>query len=170
MSLRPFAQHHFRLVIRQDPVPGALLTPVWAGAVRWGVLKWLSRSQPIRPRTDRSTPPRRRPAALGALRVQAFGAAGGLSGARLWAGLVTSDGAGAFSVDVSAAGFSTVLAAVSAARLSTETVTDRAWATLATVSTTTVTGYTLRGISLLVLGATIRTAPNVPVYVVVIGT
>lgn len=31
MSLRPYAQHHFGLVIRQDPVTGALLTPVWAG-------------------------------------------------------------------------------------------------------------------------------------------
>lgn len=104
------------------------------------------------------------------LRVLGYTSAGAAQGLKLWIGSTTSDGSGAWSVDISAAGFASVLGAIPACVLSTATVTDRAWATLASVSTSTITGYTVRGITLVVLGATIRTAPSVPVYVLVVGT
>lgn len=104
------------------------------------------------------------------MRVLGYTSAGAAQGLKLWIGSTTSDGSGVWSVDVTAAGFTSVLGAIPACVLSTATVTDRAWATLASVSTSTITGYTLRGITPVVLGMTIRTAPGVPVYVLVVGT
>lgn len=93
-----------------------------------------------------------------------------------WVGTVVSDGSGDFTVNWSSAGFTQppFNVMVTAFTPTTDTVVDRAWATMRLGFTNTQgQGYTLRGntiITLLIGGAaTIRTAPNVIVHVVALG-
>lgn len=89
---------------------------------------------------------------------------------KIWRGTVTSDGSGDFTVDYSSKSFSAAPTVTVSAQLSTTTITDRAWATLAGApSTSGCAGYTLRGDDLASLGATVRTAPSVTVNVIAIG-
>lgn len=94
---------------------------------------------------------------------------------KIWTGTVTSDSNGDFTVNYSSAGFtSPPMVTVSALSTTTDTVRDKQWATLyGTPTTTSATGYTLRGmliIAVLIGGAeTIRDAGNVVVHVQAIG-
>lgn len=95
---------------------------------------------------------------------------------KIWTGLVTTDSTGRLTVDYSSAGFtSPPKVSVSAHSDSTNTLQNREWATLrGSPSTNSARIYTIRGnviISLLLGGGvTIRTAPNVKVDVIAIGT
>jgi hypothetical protein len=95
---------------------------------------------------------------------------GAVASPKVWYGTVTSDASGLFTVDLSSAGFTAPPIVYATAQLSTATVQDRAWATLSGAPTsTTATGYTLRGISLSGNGATVRTSPTTVVMIMAIG-
>lgn len=108
--------------------------------------------------------------------VKFFSSGGEISAqVKVWAGTVTSDGNGDFTVDYSSAGFTAPpIVTVSALSTNTNTIRDKEWATLhGTPTATQALGYTLRGnliIAILVGGAeTIRDAGNVVVHVQAIG-
>lgn len=107
---------------------------------------------------------------------RAFDSTGALTEAtKVWRGRVTSNADGVFTVDYSSAGFTEApMVEVSAESPGTDTVRDRAWATLrGTPTTSSASGYTLRGdlIVTILLGgsSTVRTAPNTAVNVIAIG-
>lgn len=98
-----------------------------------------------------------------------YNSGGQVASPKVWYGTVTSDGNGDFSISYTSAGF-TVAPVVQVSTVhSTATQIDRAWATLATVSTTTATGYTLRGAAVSGSGDSTRTSPNTVVHVMAIG-
>lgn len=108
--------------------------------------------------------------------VRAFTASGEVAATiKIWAGTVTSDGNGDFTVNYSSAGFTAPpMVTVSALSTNTDTVRDKEWATLRqTPTATSANGYTLRGnliIAILIGGAeTVRDAGNVAVHVQAIG-
>lgn len=114
-------------------------------------------------------------AAIDAIRrVQGSGGAAGSGPLRVWTGTATSNGDGNWSVNYTAAGF-TAPPVVTATAVSptTDTVQDRAWATLTGVTATGASGYTIRGnliVSLLIGGGvTTRTAGGTAVHVQAIG-
>tara|TARA_R110001592_G_scaffold350999_1_gene647814 strand:+ start:33364 stop:33885 length:522 start_codon:yes stop_codon:yes gene_type:complete len=89
---------------------------------------------------------------------------------KIWHGTVTSDGSGDFAVDYSSKSFASPPTVTVSAQLSTATVTDRAWATLAGAPTSSAcAGYTLRGVTIAAVGETVREAPSVVVNVIAIG-
>lgn len=100
-----------------------------------------------------------------------YGSAGQTASPKIWTGTVTSDANGDFTVSYATAGFTAVpVVQVTAISPTTGIITDRCWATLqGTPTTTSATGYTLRGVTLLVLGVAQRTAPNTVVHVTAIG-
>lgn len=107
---------------------------------------------------------------------RAFDSTGALTETtKVWRGRVTSNGNGVFTIDYSSAGFTEApRVEVSAESLDTDTVRDRAWATLrGTPTASSASGYTLRGqliVAIVVGGAfTVRTAPNTAVNVIAIG-
>lgn len=105
------------------------------------------------------------------LRVAGYTSSGATAGLRAWYGQTTTDGSGNWSVDISAAGLSALVNVKATAILNTATVTDQVWAVVKTATATTVTGSTLRGVSLVALGATVRAGPTgTTVYVEAVGT
>jgi hypothetical protein len=102
--------------------------------------------------------------------VWAYNSNGIMNGPVMWLGTTTTTG-GTWSVDYTAAGFITAPVVQATAILSAANVYDRAWATLSTAPTTTsASGYGLRGANLLALGATTRTVPDgTVIQVTVIG-
>ena len=79
---------------------------------------------------------------------------------------------GAWTADLTAAGFTSPPVVIPVAILSSVNVYDRAWASLSAVPTTTsVSGYGLRGANLLALGATTRTVPDgTVIHIIAIGS
>lgn len=107
---------------------------------------------------------------------RAFDSTGALTETtKVWRGRVTSDANGVFTIDYSSAGFTEApRVEVSAESPNTDTIQDRAWATLrGTPTTSAASGYTLRGdniVTILVGGSvTVRSAPNTAVNVIAIG-
>lgn len=99
-----------------------------------------------------------------------YNASGQAASPKIWYGTATSDVNGVFTVNISTAGFTVAPVVTVTAQLNTATVSDRVWATVdGGPSTTTVTGYTLRGINLSGNGETIRLAPNTTVMITAIG-
>lgn len=94
---------------------------------------------------------------------------------KIWTGTVTSDGNGDFTVNYSSAGFTAPpMVTVAALSTNTDTVSDKAWATLReTPTATSANGYTLRGALIVTLlrggGETVRDAGSVVVQVHAIG-
>lgn len=97
-----------------------------------------------------------------------YGSAGAIASPKIWYGTVTSDANGDFTVNYASAGF-TAPPIVHVSAVLTAALADRAWATLSATTATSATGYTLRGITLLLLATTVRTAPNTVVQVIAIG-
>lgn len=90
---------------------------------------------------------------------------------KIWYGTVTSDTNGDFTINYSSAGF-TIAPVIHVTALSpvTSVISDRVWATLqGTPTTTSASGYTMRGITLVVLGVAVRIAPNTTVMVMAVG-
>lgn len=99
-----------------------------------------------------------------------FNAGGQAASPKIWYGTATSDVNGAFTVSYTSAGFTVPPVVTVTAELSTGVVSDRAWATLDGAPTSSsATGYTLRGVNLSGNGETIRIAPNTTVMVMAIG-
>ena len=99
-----------------------------------------------------------------------YNSGGQAASPKIWYGTVTSDVNGAFTVSISSAGFTQVPVVTVTAQLSTATIIDRAWATLSTAPTTTsVSGYTLRGNPITGSGDSVRLAPNVTVNIMAVG-
>lgn len=100
-----------------------------------------------------------------------FNAAGAAAPPKIWYGTAVSDANGEFTVNYATAGFTTVPVIHVTATLTTATLTDRAWATLAANATTTsVSGYVIRGTGILIGGISLRTSPNTPVMIMAVGT
>ena len=91
------------------------------------------------------------------------------SGARFVVASVISDGSGDWSVTAASLGLTTLLGVWPAVVLSTGTVHNRAWATLATLTGSGASGYTLRGDTVVLAAPTIVVAPNTPVSLLVVG-
>lgn len=89
---------------------------------------------------------------------------------KIWYGKTTTT-AGAWSVDYTNAGFTSPPTVFSNAQLADTDVFDRAFASLSTSpTTTTASGYGLRGANLLSLGETLRTAPDgTVIHIMAIG-
>lgn len=102
--------------------------------------------------------------------VPVYGAGGLISGLKGWLGSTTSDGSGLWSLDISSAGFATVLWAKAVPVFSDPDVTDWVDAETLTLTTSTITGGCSRGSVLLALGATKRVAAGVSLSVFVLGT
>jgi hypothetical protein len=98
-----------------------------------------------------------------------FNGSGAAASPKIWYGTVTSDVNGVFTINISTAGFTLAPTVTVSATLASATVSDRAWATLNSVTTTSVSGYTLRGINLSGNGETVRIAPNTTVNIMAIG-
>lgn len=98
-----------------------------------------------------------------------FNGSGAVASPKIWIGVVTSDASGVFTVNLSSAGFTAAPVVTVNANVTTATVSNRVWATCSSVSATTATGYTLRGINLSGNGETIRIAPTTAVMVMAIG-
>lgn len=88
----------------------------------------------------------------------------------IWIGTATTSG-GSWSVDYSQAGFVSPPIVTPTAQLSVANVYDRCDASLSTApTTTTASGTSTRGANLLVLGSTVRNAPDgTVIHVVAIG-
>lgn len=95
----------------------------------------------------------------------------GPTNAKIWHGIATTDSNGDWTINLSAAGFSSPPVITTSAELSTATVTDQVWSTIRTKSATSAAGTCLRGATLLGLGlATVRRAPaGVVVHVQAVG-
>ena len=89
---------------------------------------------------------------------------------KTWIGTTTTTG-GAWSVDYSSAGFTSPPIVVATAQLQDVDIFDRAFASLSSAPTTTnATGYSVRGSNMLILGSSVRTAPDgTIIYVIAIG-
>jgi hypothetical protein len=98
-----------------------------------------------------------------------YNSGGQAASPKVWYGTVTSDVDGLFSINIASAGFTVAPIVQVSSVLSTATQIDRAWASLATVSTTTATGYTLRGSAVSGSGDSTRPSPNTVVHVMAIG-
>jgi hypothetical protein len=100
-----------------------------------------------------------------------FGASGFIASPKVWIGSTTTNGTGDWTISISSASFTTVIAVVAEGVLNTTTATSNVLTTLKTVSTTTITGRLVTGVVLLVLGATMQNGPTgATVYVTVFGT
>lgn len=88
----------------------------------------------------------------------------------IWIGTTTVTG-GAWSIDYSAAGFTAAPIVEAIAILSSANVYDRAFTSLSgTPTTTSASGYAVRGANLLVLGPTVRTVPDgTVIHIIAIG-
>lgn len=99
-----------------------------------------------------------------------FNGSGAAASPKIWYGTVTSDANGLFTVNTSTAGFTVAPVVTVSAQLSAAALIDRAWATLSIAPTTTsVSGYTLRGNPITGSGDSVRFAPNVTVNIMAIG-
>lgn len=81
------------------------------------------------------------------------------TGLRMWMGSVLTDASGDFSFDISPAGFTTLLNAQVTGVRNTAVATDVVLASIATQSTTTITGSLVTGDILGALGPTLIKAP-----------
>lgn len=99
-----------------------------------------------------------------------YNSAGLVTSPKIWYGTTTVT-SGAWTINYSSAGFTAPPEVFPTAHLTTATVVDRAWATMdGTPTTTTASGYALRGRNLVGNGDTVRTAPDGTVInVIVIG-
>lgn len=88
----------------------------------------------------------------------------------IWLGTATSSG-GSWTIDYSSAGFTSAPTVTATAILNSSNVYDRAFTSLSgTPTTTSASGYAVRGANLLVLGPTVRTVPDgTIVQIVAIG-
>lgn len=99
-----------------------------------------------------------------------FNGSGAAASPKIWYGTVTSDVNGEFTINISTAGFTLAPIVTVSAQLSAAALIDRAWATLSIAPTTTsVSGYTLRGNPITGSGDSVRLAPNVTVNIMAIG-
>lgn len=100
-----------------------------------------------------------------------YNSSGAAASPKIWYGQVTSDANGDFTINYASAGFTAPpIIHVTALATTTATISDRAWATLqGTPTATTASGYTMRGITLLVLGTAVRTAPTTTVMCMAVG-
>ncbi|WYN05085.1 minor tail protein [Pseudomonas phage UNO-G1W1] len=99
-----------------------------------------------------------------------FNGSGAAASPKIWYGTATSDVNGLFTVNISTAGFTLAPVVTVSAQLSAAALIDRAWATLSIAPTTTsVSGYTLRGNPITGSGDSVRLAPNVTVNIMAIG-
>lgn len=89
-----------------------------------------------------------------------FNASGGMDATKIWIGSTTTN-SGTWTVDYSSAGFANAPCVTPIAELSAANVYDRAFASLSGApSTTNASGYAVRGVNMLVLGASVRTVPD----------
>lgn len=88
----------------------------------------------------------------------------------IWLGTATCSG-GSWTIDYTSAGFTSSPTVLPTAILNSSNVYDRAFASLSgTPTTTSASGYAVRGANLLVLGPTVRTVPDgTVIQVVAIG-
>ncbi|QHZ60016.1 hypothetical protein PJKIFABJ_00080 [Pseudomonas phage PE09] len=99
-----------------------------------------------------------------------FNGSGAAASPKIWYGTATSDVNGEFTVNISTAGFTLAPVVTVSAQLSAAALIDRAWATLSIAPTTTsVSGYTLRGNPITGSGDSVRLAPNVTVNIMAVG-
>lgn len=98
-----------------------------------------------------------------------YGSSGAITSPKIWYGTVVTDTNGEFTINYASAGFTQPPVVTVTAALTTTTVADRAWATLGSVTATSASGYAIRGITLLLLATTIRTAPSTTIMVHAIG-
>lgn len=99
-----------------------------------------------------------------------YNVAGATASPKIWYGTAVSDANGEFTVNYSTAGFTVTPIIHVTATLTTATLTDRAWATLAAnANTTSVSGYTVRGTGILIGGNSVRTSPNTTVMIMAVG-
>lgn len=86
---------------------------------------------------------------------------------KIWVGSTTTT-SGEWTIDYTAAGFTSPPAVIPTAQLSDTDVYDRGWASLSSSPTSTsASGYGLRGANLALLGPTVRTVPDDTVISVV---
>ncbi len=96
---------------------------------------------------------------------------GGEAPLKIWRGSATTDAQGNFSVDYSAAGFADVPDVFVVGVVNAAAATDKVWATVTTRTSTGATGSALRGLVMLVLGASVRVAAaGATVSVLAVGT
>lgn len=99
-----------------------------------------------------------------------YDVSGAVASPKIWYGVVTSDSNGDFTVNYSTAGFASIPIVNVTAPLTAVNVQDRVWATLQNnATTTTVSGYTIRGAAVLIGGNSVRTAPNTTVMIMAVG-
>jgi len=93
-----------------------------------------------------------------------------MDGPMIWVGKATVSG-GTWSVDYTAAGFTEAPIVHATCLLNSANVYDRGFASLSGAPTTTsASGYAVRGANLLVLGPTVRTVPDgTVIHVIAIG-
>jgi hypothetical protein len=99
-----------------------------------------------------------------------YNSSGAVASPKIWYGTATSDVNGEFTANISTAGFTLAPVVTVTAQLSAAIIIDRVWATLSgSPTTTSVTGYTLRGNPITGSGDSVRLAPNTTVMIMAVG-